>query len=321
MSTDPVPVAVVGAGNMGINHVRVYDELPESNLVEVVEPDPEQAAAVRKEYDVAVLDAVSDIERARAASVAVPNRYHRSTALDLIEHGLDILVEKPLAVNFEDAEAIVEAAKEQGVILQVGHIERFNPAVQALESILSDQKVIELEAHRLGPFNEHLTGESVVFDLMIHDLDVIRSLLGTQVTSLNAIGTQTKSEGLDHAVAYLTFEGGVLGTMKSSHVTHSKIRTLTATTKDAYIELDYQRQDITINRRGSEETTLLRGKPGYRTETIQETPFVQTREPLKNELESFLEAVKSRTTPLVDGNEGLEAVRLALDVMNTINVT
>lgn len=319
MTADSVPVGVVGAGNMGLNHVRVYDEIPAANLVEVVEPDPERAAKVRENYDVKVLDDIEDIERATAATIAVPNQYHRDVAVDIINRGIHVLVEKPLAMNVADAKAIVDAAATNDVLLQVGHIERFNPAVEALDDILSEEEVIALEAHRLGPFNEHLTDESVVFDLMIHDIDVIRSLIDTKVDHVDAVGTRPKSNEIDHAVAHLKFGDGVLGTMTSSHVTHSKIRTLSVTTREMYIELDYQRQNININRRGTEETTLLQGKSGYRTETIQETPFIRTREPLKNELESFIESIQTGETPTVNGEEALEAVRLATNIVNAID--
>jgi len=320
MTADPVPVAVVGAGNMGMNHVRVYNDLPEADLVEVVEPDPERAATVRENYDVTVLDDVDGIERAAAATVAVPNQYHRDVAVGLTERGIHILVEKPLAMNAADAEAIVDAAAVNDVRLQVGHIERFNPAVEALNEILSVDDVIALEAHRLGPFNEHLTEESVVFDLMIHDIDVIRSLIDAPVDHVDAVGARPKSNEIDHAVAHLKFRNGILGTMTSSHVTHSKIRTLSVTTREMYIELDYQRQHITINRRGTEETMLLQGQSGYRTETIQETPFIRTREPLKNELESFIECVQTGRTPTVSGDDALEAVKLATNIVDAIDI-
>jgi predicted dehydrogenase len=316
---EPVPVAVVGAGNMGSNHLRVYDTLPEANLVEVVEPDADRAAAVRENYDVTICDDIDELECARAVTVAVPNQYHRAVATTLAERGIDILIEKPIAMTVENATAIVETAAANDVLLQVGHIERFNPAVQVFDEILDSQEIIALEAHRLGPFNEHLTDESVIFDLMIHDIDVIRSLVGTPVDHIDAVGARSHSTELDHAVAHLKFDGGILGTMTSSHVTHSKIRTLTVTTRETFIELDYQRQQITVNRRGTEETTLFEDTSGYRTETIQETPFVQTREPLKNELQSFIECVRTRETPLVDGQQALRAVELASEITSTID--
>lgn len=316
--SDPIPVAVVGAGNMGANHVRVYDELPEADLVEVVEPDPDHAATIREEYDVAVLDSIDGIQQATAASITVPNELHRTTADTLIERGLDVLVEKPLALSVADAEAIVTTAEQHNVILQVGHIEQFNPAVKVLEDLLKQQNIIALESHRLGPFNEQLSEESVVFDLMIHDLDVVSSLTGSQVKRINAYGASPKSRTMDHAVAQMQFDNGVLGTLTASHVTHGKVRTLSVVTEESYITLDYQKQDITVQKTGIEGTTSLFDRSGYRSETITESPFIQTREPLKVELEHFLNCVETRAEPKTNGEVGLAAVQLARTVAEGI---
>lgn len=316
--SDPIPVAVVGAGNMGANHVRVYDELPEADIVEVVEPDPENAATIREEYDVAVLDSVDKIQQATAASITVPNELHRSTAETLIEQGLDVLVEKPLSLSIADAESVVTTAEKHNAILQVGHIEQFNPAVKVLEDLLKQQNIIALESHRLGPFTEQLSEESVVFDLMIHDLDIVSSLTGSQVNRINAYGASPKSGTMDHAVAQMQFDNGVLGTLTASHVTHGKVRTLSVVTEESYITLDYQKQDITVQKTGVEGTTSLFDRSGYRSETITESPFIQTREPLKIELEHFLDCVKTRSEPKTNGAVGLEAVRLARTVAEGI---
>jgi predicted dehydrogenase len=312
---EPVPVAVVGAGNMGMNHIRVYDELPEANLVAVVEPDPDRAATVADDYDVPVYDTVSDTTDAEASTLAVPNEYHRAVAIDCLDAGLDILVEKPLAMTVDDAAAITEAAEASNAVLQVGHIERFNPAVEVLHEILSNQSLIAIEAHRLGPFNEHLSKESVVFDLMIHDLEIITALVDSRVSSVNAFGADPKSATIDHAVAQVQFESGVLGTLTASQVTHDKVRTLSIVTEESYIRLDYQKQSITVRRAGQEGMTVLSTQTGYRTETVTESPYIQTREPLKNELEHFLDCVATRTIPRVDGRVGTDAVRLATSVV------
>jgi len=256
MSDEPIPVAVVGAGNMGANHVRVYDQLPEADLIEVVEPNMERAQEVRDQYDVRIVTGVEELDIAQAATVAVPNELHRDVAVACIQQGLDVLVEKPLAKSVDDARAIADAATDTDAVLQVGHIERFNPAVRVLEDILGEEDVIALEAHRLGPFNEHLTEESVVFDLMIHDIDVIRAIVNAPIRHIDGVGTESRSSEIDHAIAHLKFENGILGTTTASHVTHSKIRSLTATTRDMYVELDYQEQNITLSRRESEQTTM-----------------------------------------------------------------
>ncbi|WP_136718001.1 Gfo/Idh/MocA family protein [Halorientalis salina] len=318
MTSKTVPVAVIGAGNMGANHLRVYDELPGAELVEVVEPDASRAAEVRDTYDVTVLDSPEDIAVADAATVAVPNHRHREVSETCLQMGLDLLVEKPLAMTVADATAIVDTAKSNDAILQVGLIERFNPAVELLDDILSDEELIAIEAHRLGPFNEHLTQESVVYDLMIHDLDIIRNIVHADCTSLNAVGTTTYSKEIDHAVATMNFEGGVVATATSSHVTHGKVRRLDITTREKYIQLKYQEQSIRIQRRGVEQMTRLENQSGYRMEKITERPFVSTREPLKNEIEHFLACVRNRTKPRVDGEDGIEAIRCASRIVDRI---
>lgn len=312
-------MAVVGTGNMGSNHVRVFDELPGADLVEIVEPDRDRARKITVEYDVRVCEDVDGLERAEAATIAVPNDLHRPIAETLLDQGLDLMVEKPLAPSVADAHAIVEAAEAEGAVLQVGHIERFNPAVETLREILADKDVIALEAHRLGPFNEQLSGESVVFDLMIHDLDIVDHLADGEVSHLDAVGRQSRSNEIDHAVATMKYENGVLATTVSSHVTHGKIRRLDITTRDAYIQLDYQKQSLTIQRRGVDQLRSFDEGSGYRTETITETPFVRTREPLKNELEHFLACVRSRTNPRVNGTAGVEVVRRADAVISRID--
>jgi len=316
---DKVPVAVIGAGNMGSNHIRVYDELPEAELVEVVEKDPERASGVREEYDVEVLSSVEEVSRAEAATVTVPTHAHREVAESCISSGIDVLVEKPLAKSVSEARKIVEAAERNDVVLQVGHIERFNPAVWVLRDILEDQDVISIEAHRLGPFSEQLSEESVVFDLMIHDIDILTMFAGPKLDSVEAMGVRKRSDSHDHAVAQFYFDDDVIGVATASHVTHGKIRTLRVITQKAYIELDYQKQNLKIQRRGTEKTTKLLDKSGYVSETITETPYIKNREPLKNELEHFLRCVANRELPEVNGEVGLRAVKNASNVVEEID--
>lgn len=313
----PLPVAVVGAGNMGGNHVRVYSELDGVELVEVVEPDDERAAAVTERYDVEVRSHHTELTEAEAATVAVPNHHHREVAVDCIERGLDVLVEKPLALDVDDARAIRDAAERTDRVLGVGHVERYNPAVEVLGEIVADRDVIAVEAHRLGPFNESLSEESVIFDLMIHDIDVIRSLVDGEVTSLGALGNKPRSGYLDYVVSQFKFDSGIIGSVTASHVTHGKVRTLEVTTRDLYVTLDYQRQDVKVQRRGTTESTSLLNEE-HRIETLVETPYVRTREPLKNELEDFVDCVRRRATPRVDGTDGVEAVAFATEIADRV---
>ncbi|WP_440992286.1 Gfo/Idh/MocA family oxidoreductase [Haloarchaeobius baliensis] len=318
MTADPIPVAVVGAGNMGANHVRVYDDLPETELVEVVEPDEELASAIRDSYDVTVYDDISEISTAAAASIVVPNHLHESVAVEAMENGMDVLIEKPLALTMEGCRAIATAASKHDAIVQVGHIERFNPAVETLKEIIRDEDVISIEAHRLGPFNEHLTDVSVVFDLMIHDLDVIVDLVGDVPPRISAVGTTARSDELDYVVATLDFDSDIVATATASHVTHGKVRKLSVTTQNSYITLDYQEQNLTIQRRGTDEMKSIYGSSGFRTETITETPFIRNREPLKQELEHFANCVRTRNQPRVGIEDGERAMELASAVVSNV---
>ena len=315
----PVPVGVVGAGAMGMNHLRVYDALPAADLVEVVEPDPDRAAAIADAYDVTVHDTVDALETAEAVTVAVPNAAHRRVAVACLERGMDVLVEKPLATSVADAEAIVAAARDADRILQVGHIERFNPAVEVLTALVDELEVFAVEAHRLGPFNEHLSSESVIHDLMVHDLDIITALIPEPIDAVSAMGIARRSDQLDHAVASLQFDSGIIAQLTASHVTHGKVRTLAVTARDAYVTLNYQDQRLTIHRRGLEQTTTVEDRPGYRTETVTETPYVQTGEPLQRELAHLLTCVRTRERPRVDGAAGLAAITLAERVLAEID--
>lgn len=319
MSETPIPVAVVGAGNMGKNHVRVYEQLAGAELVEVVEPDDERAADIESTYDISVVEEVADIECAVAATIAVPNRYHRDVALKCIEMGLDVLVEKPLAPTVKDAKAIARAAREADRILQVGHIERFNPAVRTLRDLLDTEQPIAFEAHRLGPFEDHLSGENVVLDLMIHDLDVIESLVPADVVDLQAVGVSPMSDECDYATVILEFENGTVATLVSSHVTQGMVRELSVTTPDAYMNLEYQSQDITIRQRGTSEATTLFDQSGFRTETVSVSPYIKTGEPLKKELEHFISCVRKRDEPEVGAADGIRAVRRAAQITRAID--
>jgi predicted dehydrogenase len=312
-STDPVPVAVVGAGSMGLNHVRVFRELPEAELVEVVEPDAERVTDMPTD-DVTVHASPDEIDEAVAATVAVPTDVHREVAETCLTAGLDVLVEKPLAPTVDDAAALVALAERQGAVLQVGHIEQYNPAVEALARFLTDQEIVAVESHRLGPFNDHLTDQNVVFDLLIHDLDVVESLVRGEVASVDAAGAQHQSDSLDYATATMTYADGVVANLTASQITHAKVRNLIVTTTEAYVTLDYQRQEVVIQRVGSEETTPLFDGSGYRTERVTETPYIRSCEPLRNELKSFVDCVASRNEPRVDGSDGLRAVQRASEI-------
>lgn len=316
MISSPVRVGVIGAGNMGSNHIRVYQELPQANLVGVVEPDECRAIEIEDEHSIPVYEKPGELVDVDAVSVAAPNDDHLLIAEKCIENGTDLLIEKPLATTVEDAQAIADLCRHEDIVLQVGHVERFNPVVRTLKAIIDEQEIIAIEARRLGPYDNHLNEVNVVFDLMIHDLDIIMEIVSDPVECIAAIGNSHFSDNYDYVDAQMSFSNGILASLTASHVTNRKIRQLAVTTEDAYIPLDYQKQEISVQRVGRELTTSLgRSQGGYRTESVIETPFVPTREPLKEELEHFLDCVINRSEPAVPVSDGIRAVELAEKIL------
>lgn len=308
---DPTPVGVIGVGSMGQNHARVYQELPNTDLIGVFDADEENARAVAEEFDTQYRSLAGLLSRADAVSIAVPTPHHYDTAHECIDAGVDVLVEKPFVETVEEGERLVEFADERDVTLQVGHIERFNPAVQTLLDIVDDLDVIAIDAHRLGPPVDRQIDESAVMDLMIHDLDVLLALVEDSVASVDAAGNRDAS----YASANVAFESGVVGQLTASRVTQEKVRTLTISAESCRVTVDYTDQTIEITRGSAPEYVREHGSFAHRHESVVEQLSVETREPLKNELDSFLTAVRTDAEPAVTGEDGLRA----LDLVTTID--
>jgi predicted dehydrogenase len=299
---------VIGVGSMGRHHARVYRELPEVDLVGVYDVDHERAREVAEDHGTKPLSLDGLVETADVVSIVVPTEYHRDMADRAIEAGTDILVEKPLAPTAEEGGAIVDAAGEAGITLQVGHIERFNPAVRAVTEFLDELDVIAIEAQRQGPPVDREVG-GVVTDLMVHDIDVACSLLDGEVVDVEAHGTST-DDG-NYVTAVLTFEDGEVVTLTSSRVTAKKVRELAVTAEDCRVDIDYTSQDVTITRRTDPEYVAADDGLRFRSETLVERPTVNNGEPLKKELDAFVEAARDGTDPVVTGEDGLRTVELA----------
>lgn len=305
-------VGVIGVGTMGQHHARVYSGLPGAELVGVADTNEQRAREIATSYAADVYDVDELLERVDAVSIAVPTEYHYGLATRCIEAGVDLLIEKPLVRDPERGRRLVREAERAGVTLQVGHIERHNPAVRTLQDIVLDLDVIAIEAARLGPRpdrNRQIT-DSAVIDLMIHDIDIVLSLLGEDVTSVNAVGA---ADGR-HATATLEFESGTVGTLTASRVTEQKQRTLSITAGDCYVTADYIDQAVQIHRQSVPEFVAENGNVRYRHESVVENPAVDTGEPLKNELSSFLDASENGTDPAVTGQDGLRALELAREI-------
>jgi len=303
-----VRVAVVGTGEFGRNHARVYRELESAELIGVYDQDPFRAAVAGAEFHAPVLHNLEELRgRADAVSVAVPTVAHSEVACRLLKMGLDVLVEKPMAVNLPEADALLETARRFGRILQVGHVERFNPAVMAVQPILN--RPLFFEVHRLGVFTPRSLDVDVIYDLMIHDLDILLALVNEPVTEVKAVGIPVLTGKVDIAHARVEFAGGAVANVTASRVSTERVRKMRFFQQHEYISLDYARRDalrIRVKKSGPQ--------PEFGFEKLNATAV----EPLRTELEAFVSAVRTRKEPCTNGEAGRAALELADRVMASI---
>lgn len=301
-----VKVGVVGVGYLGRYHAMKYDQLPNADLVGVVDVDRQVAERVAKELStIPYNDHRQFINKVDAVSIAVPTKDHHSVAMDFLKNGVDVLVEKPITKTIDQADELVELAREKGAILQVGHLERFNAAVMALEDMIDEPMFIE--SHRLAPFKERGTDIDVILDLMIHDIDIILSLVGSEVVTINAVGVPVISDKVDIANARITFKSGCVANVTSSRITTEQTRKIRIFQRNAYVSLDYANQKIIFCKR-IEEEGLPRPRIDY------EEINVTKKDALEEELGAFIGSVISRKEPVVTGSDGRMALDVALKV-------
>jgi predicted dehydrogenase len=303
-----IRVAVAGAGEFGRNHARVYREIEGADLIGIYDRDARRAAAVAKEFQTKVFATLEELRgRADAVSVAVPTIAHAEVGCRLMEMGLDVLVEKPMAVNLAEADALLASAKKNKRILQVGHVERFNPAVIAVEPILN--RPLFFEVHRLGVFTPRSLDVEVIYDLMIHDLDILLALVKEPVTEVKAVGIPVLTDKVDIAHARLEFVGGAVANVTASRVSTERVRKMRFFQQHEYISLDYARRDAL--RVGVK-------KPGPQPEFGFQKLEAPATEPLRAELEAFVDATRTRKEPKTNGAAGRAALELASRVMASI---
>ena len=303
-----VRVAVVGLGEFGRNHARVYRELRGVELVGVYDRSPERAAAVAKEFHAPVLASLEELPgQADAVSVAVPTAAHAEVGCQLLEMGLDVLVEKPMAVDLAEADALLASARKNMRILQIGHVERFNPAVRAVEAILN--RPLFFEVHRLGVFTPRSLDVDVIYDLMIHDLDILLALVNEPVTEVKAVGIPVLTDKVDIAHARLEFATGAVANVTASRVSTERVRKMRFFQQREYISLDYARRDA---------LRIGVKRPGPQPEFAFEKLNAPAVEPLHAELEAFVEASRTRTEPPTNGAAGRAALELAGRVLASI---
>ena len=308
----PVKVGVIGIGNMGWHHARVLSLLKDADLVGVADPDAQRGALATEQFGCRWFsDYRTMLEEVEAVCIAVPTLLHHSVGLACLEAGSHVLIEKPIAASQEEAASLIDAASRVGRLLQVGHIERFNPAFRELTKVVANEEVVVLEARRHSPHADRANDVSVVLDLMIHDLDLVLELASSSVVQLAAAGGRSSEGPIDYVNATLGFENGVVASLTASKMSHRKIRTLSAHCRASLVETDFLNHNLHIHRRAHEWYSADHGELLYRNDGFIEEVSTTSIEPLYAELEHFLQCVRGRETPAVDGQQASRALRLA----------
>ena len=330
----PVNVAVCGAGAFGRNHLRVYRELEhggEVALAAIIESDSTRVAALQREFHIPVYASVEaalaarsrDEVRIDAASVCVPTSAHFAVAAPLLSAKIDLLIEKPIAASTREADDLIALARQHNRILQTGHLERFNPAVLAVQPLLN--RPMFFEAHRLSVFTPRALDVDVVLDLMIHDLDIVLSFAQSPVREIHAVGLPILSSKVDIANVRLEFDSGCVANFTASRVSTERVRKLRFFQPHQYISIDYARKDVLIidvngipvNAGGAVPTAAPPAASATPPLAFNK-PQVQSAEPLRLEIESFLESVRTRKLPQVSAQDGRAALALALEINQAI---
>jgi predicted dehydrogenase len=303
-------VGVIGVGHLGQHHARLYASLPGSTLVGLVDADPRRAKEIAERVGTAVYDDVGVLlKQVEAVSIAAPTSAHHAVAKQCLEAGVHVLVEKPITVTPDEARELIALARARKAVLQVGHIERFNPVMLKVRPFIRQPALVE--CRRVSPFTGRSTDVDVVLDLMIHDLDMVLSFQPGTVTDVRAVGAPVVSDKIDVAHAWITFDSGCVATLTASRVASTRARELTVVQPDACVSLDYQ----------SRQATIRRFAAGLRASGEQAPEQIQggDEEPLKLELEAFLHAVQTGTQPVVSGQDGEAALSLAHRVLGEID--
>jgi len=303
---------------MGRNHARILAQLEGALLSGVFDVERSRADSVASAHGVPVCSSPDDLIAASdAVVVSAPTTVHRMLAEKCIAAGRHVLVEKPLAATAADAEAVARAADRAGVALLVGHIERFSPVLMELRSLLARERILSISARRMSPPTPHIEVD-VVFDLMIHDLDLLRYLTGRDLVQAAAVGVRLGAASADLVLAHVVLDGGILCDLTASKVALHKIREMVVSARGAFATADLISGQLVVYRKAIPEFVPDHGTARFREETVVEHPYVANAEPLRNELEHFLDCVRGRCSPLMSGAEGVEAIRMAEAVTRAV---
>ncbi|MGC4030613.1 MAG: Gfo/Idh/MocA family oxidoreductase [Tepidisphaeraceae bacterium] len=327
--SEVLPVAVVGCGRMGRLHARVFSQMPRVKLVGVFDANTEAAEETAEKYGTVAASLETLLEQAKAVVIAVPTTFHLQTAKPFLERGIACLIEKPLAGNSTEAKQIVELAKANNATLQVGHIERFNPAVRAM----LDLKIVPgfLEVTRISPLSFRSIDVGVVLDVMIHDIDIVLQLANSPLKTVDAVGVNVIGDAEDLCNVRMTFENGCVANLTASRLSMKTERRLRAFSKDTYVSLDYQKKyGLAIRKSGNVDKVrdVVRQIKAGEIEDLSQVNYtelvdvqelnIDDVEPLRAELEAFVDAAINKTPPVVSGADGLAAVEVAERIVTTM---
>lgn len=307
---EQINVAVIGVGHLGQHHARIYADLNNVALVGVVDSDIDRANQIALQYHTKAyptIDRLLEQEQVEAVSIVVPTSAHFSITQFLLKKGIHCLVEKPITASLNEATELVQLSNRSKLILQVGHVERFNVAVRELSKLLNQPRFIE--SHRLAPFDPRVKDVGVVLDLMIHDLDIILAVVASPVVAIEAVGVAVLTNHEDIANAHIKFENGCIANVTASRVSPDKMRKIRMFQSDAYFSLDYALPELEVYRK-----ILQDNKPVIEYQKVN----VEKQEPLRLEIESFLSCVRAGKKPVVSGEHGRNALELALEITRLI---
>ena len=313
---DTIRVGVIGVGRMGQRHCRVYSNMRKVQLTGICDENQPVGKRIADQYEIPFYASIQELlDHVDAVSLATPTPLHYEHAMQCVERGIHVLIEKPIAETIEQAEVLAKTAEDCGLVVQIGHIERFNPAYIELKNVAETMGILAIDLRRLSAFEGSNKDVDVVLDLMIHDTNLILDLMKEEPVSVTAFGKKVYSQNIDHATALLEFSNGVLATLTASRVTEQKVRMLDITFREAYLDCDLLNKSILVSRStiGEYLNHNSRGVK-YRQESVVERIFIPTYEPLLLQLQHFIDCINLNKTPDVSARDGLNALRLATQI-------
>jgi len=322
---DKLKIGVVGVGHLGRLHVSNYVQIPEAEFVGVYDTNAQRAEEVAKEFNTQRFSELKNlISRVDAVSVVVPTTFHHAVSKMILENGVHCLIEKPITSTVKEAEDLINLAAQKKLIIQIGHIERFNPAILALNA--KELNPMFIESHRLASFDPRGTDVAVVLDLMIHDIDLILSLIRSEVNKIDASGVAVISHEVDIANARIQFKNGAVVNVTASRISQKKMRKMRLFQRNAYISIDFLQKFSEIYRLVDSNSTesskfgipIQMGDLKESTKIIYEKPLIEEQNALKIELSSFIRAVQNKEQPLVTGEDGVRALKVAIEITQKI---